>query len=102
VVVLVLIGVAGFVGIFALIPDDEPESRSALLSVITVTASGILAWVVNRKVNAVQDDVSAVGREVGTVKRLVNGNTARLIDKLPAGEQELERDVHEKIMRENA
>lgn len=80
VVALVAVLASAFVGIFALIPDDEPQSRTMLLTAMSAASSAIVLWFVNRKSNEVH-------REVQEVKTIVNGNTERLIAKLPEPER---------------
>lgn len=75
-VALAALILGAFVGTFALIPEGEASSRSVLLSVISAASSGVVVWFTNRRVNEVQAQVSEV-------KTIVNGNTARLIAKLP-------------------
>jgi membrane protein implicated in regulation of membrane protease activity len=75
VVALVAVLAAAFIGIFALIPDDEPESRTMLLTAITTASSAIVMWFVKRKTDEVSE-------KVDRVEELVNGNTARLIGKI--------------------
>lgn len=76
VVALVAIVVGAFVGIFALIPKDEPESRTMLLSAMVAASSAIVVWFVNRKTNHLNEQVQQV-------KELVNGNFSQVINKLP-------------------
>ncbi len=76
IVALVGIGIGGFLGIFALIPDDEPTGRSSLLALITVTVGAVTTWVTTRSAKELKSDVAEV-------KKIVNGNTQRLIAKLP-------------------
>lgn len=73
---LVAVLAAAFVGIFALIPDDEPQSRTMLLTAMSAASSAIVLWFVNRK--SVETD-----HKLEQVKTLVNGNMGRVIDKIP-------------------
>lgn len=56
-VALVALVLGAFLGIYALIPDNEPESRSALIVFMVAAGNGVLAIFVNSKMNAVEKKV---------------------------------------------
>lgn len=89
VVVITGILVSGFIGIFALIPDDEPESRTMLLTAVTGATSAVVLWFINRKTNE-------LGEKVTRVERATNGNLTRIIEKIPdPNVREVEARRHE-------
>lgn len=83
VVALVGLSLAAFLGLFALIPADEPAARTMLLTIVSSGSSAIVMWFVQRKTKETANQVAEVQKKVETVEKLVNGNTNRLIDKLP-------------------
>lgn len=63
-VVLVAMGLGAFVGIFALIPDDEPASRTALLGVITVGVGAVTTWVTTKAAREIKGQVQQLQQSV--------------------------------------
>lgn len=80
IVAIVAIGVAGFIGLYVLIPADEPEARSALLGVLVTSVGAVIAGVVGR-----------ISRQVNNVQQQVNGRAENLIRQLPADQQQQAR-----------
>jgi hypothetical protein len=67
---------AFLVGIFALIPDDEPAGRTALLGAITAASAAVTTWVTTRRVGEVREQVEAVKRDVdGRMSQLIEAKT---------------------------
>ncbi len=64
VVALAGLGLFAFVGIFALIPDNEPASRTALLSVITVAVGAVTTWVTTKSAREVKEKVAELQKSV--------------------------------------
>ncbi len=77
------LGVAGFLGLFAIIPEDEAQLRSTLLGLLVTTVGALVAFFVNRNVGALRNDVQEVKQEVATVVEQTNGNTQALLNKIP-------------------
>ncbi len=71
-------------GIFVLIPDDEPQSRTALLGFVLLAGQAAVGYFMRSKVNEVQDNVTtgieAVAETVTAVDKKVNGRMTQLIE----------------------
>src|SRR5688572_2872254 len=78
VVVMVGMGIAGFIGLYAIVTD--PAGRSALLGVLITSVGTMVAVVVAR-----------VGTKVDHIQKQVNGHTEQLIRRLPGHEQDQAR-----------
>lgn len=76
IVALVLIVVGAFVGIFALIPDNDPTARSALLAVV-VTLSNAVGVLFARQSGR------HVAEKIEEVQETVNGHQTDLIARIP-------------------
>ena len=80
IVALVALGVGAFVGIFALIPDDEPTGRSALLALLVLGGNAVVVVFQQRNTSGMREELAAARSQLARVQTTVNGNTARLID----------------------
>ena len=69
IVAMLAVGLGAFVGIYQI---SEPQDRSALLAIVAPAVSAIVAAYVGRLVQSVRTDVQEV-------KKIVNGNTERLL-----------------------
>ncbi len=65
VVVLAAIAVAGFVAIFALIPDNEPAGRSGMLGFISLAGNAVVVWFTSQRTNELRDQVADLRRKLG-------------------------------------
>lgn len=79
-VTLGLGGMALFGGLFYL---ADTTGRSALLGVVTAVGTTVTTIAVTRARQEARRDIESVREELSLVKDHVNGNTRRLIDKIP-------------------
>lgn len=79
-VVAGLIAAVTFLGGIALVPDDEPALRSALLGVLTLAGTAAVGKFLGARIEGVRDDVTDVHAQV-------NGRMTQLIAALRSAER---------------
>lgn len=87
IVALVALVLAAFVGIFALIPESDPTSRSALLALVVAGGQAIVMVYSQRAAAANARAQQQTQQQLNTVQETVNGHTAAIIAKIPEPEQ---------------
>lgn len=74
-----LAGLGGgfFLGLYALIPSDQPEGRTALLGIVTLAGNAVVGAVAHR----INSKVKTVDTKLADVQDKVNGRMSELIAK---------------------
>lgn len=76
-----LAGLGGgfFLGLFVVIPDSQPQMRTALLGLVLLAGQAAVLRFLHGRVSDVSDQVSDVGDQVSTVDEKVNGRMSQIL-----------------------
>lgn len=89
-VALAFIATAGFTGIYYI---SDPDGRSVLLPVVVSIGSTFTTVMLARRLSDVKSEQIATRQELEKVKQHVNGNTMKLLDKIPDADRPNSADV---------
>jgi len=91
-VALAAVGCGFLVAVLLVIPEQDTQSRSAVLGVLVTLVASATAWFTRNKVNQVQEGVERVDDKVnGRMTQLIE-ETGRARDALVQATAELERE----------